>query len=368
MGLLGIMACHRLPQRPETSSSSFVRGVLVEEFSDWACIPCRSTAEFLDSLRERYPDLVIVRIPSGALDPGDPLYVPIVSVAQARMDLYGLDPAQGVPQVVIQGLWKDVGFSNEARVRWENYVTEAGSESPRVTLELLQALLDPDSAGGMLGVRLKGDLDPGDRVFLMILEDSLSLRAPNGETLFSHILRDIQPLSGEPADTVLSLPFSVPSSVDRVDHVTLAVVLQNVDSLKVVNALALPLVSFSTQPRFTLRLVPESDRDTVVNVGTYTVIHYTLENLRAEAHPVDVTVTADSTTPLPGDWSVFLCVLGRCRNTMSLVDTLPSSAVDSLFSVDVLPGSADTMGFILEVRSLLDSTRMVRHIRVQARN
>ncbi len=357
--------CHRVPPAPESTPGTLSHGVVVEEFADWACIPCKATAQLLDSLQLVYPGLVVIRYASGALDPGDPLYVPVAGEVDARTALYGVDLSLGVPVVRVQGGHQDRGYAEEYALRWARWIEEAGRDTPRLRLHLLQATRRPDATGGEVSVRLEGSVRPGDRVMLYLLEQGIALQAPNGETTFSHVFRGGFPVDGVPVDTVVRLPFSVPPSVQHPESLQAVVFVQNMDSLIILDALSIPWRDMQTSFSPTLRLTPDTARDTTVAVNTYTVFHFRLENLRPEVHPVDVRLEPDSTTPVPAGWGLFLCVGGRCLNTTQLVDSMPAGAVDSLFSADVLPTTPDTVRLILRVRSLLDSTDLQVPLRIQ---
>ncbi len=358
-GLAGVVStCHRVPQAPEPTPTSFLHGVVVEEFADWACIPCKATARVLDSLQQIYPDLVVVRYASGALDPGDPLYTPVAAEVDARVAFYSLDLSLGVPVVRIQGRYQDRGYAEEYAVRWGRQVEEAGKDTPRVRLELLRATVSPDTSGGEVDVRLRGSLLSGDRVMVYVLEKGIALQAPNGETRFSHVFRGGNPVDGVLVDTVVNVPFTIPASVLHPESTEVVVFVQNRDSLNILDAILLSFQELSPVFTPTLRLTPDTARDTTVPVNTYTVFHFQLENLRADPHPVDVRVEPDSLHPVPPGWGLFICVNGRCLNTTQVVDTLQPGGVDSLFSVDVLPGTPDSGTLWLRIRSLMDSTRL----------
>jgi hypothetical protein len=165
-------------------------------------------------------------------------------------------------------------------------------------------------------------------------------------------------VEGVPADTVVNVPFTIPASVLHPESTEVVVFVQNGDSLNILDAQRLSIQDLSPAFTPTLRLTPDTARDTTVPVNTYTVFHFQLENLRADPHPVDVRVEPDSAYPVPSGWGLFICVNGRCLNSTQVVDTLQPGGVDSLFSVDVLPGTPDSGTLWLRIRSMMDSTRL----------
>ncbi len=156
------------------------RMVLGELFTNTGCGPCVSANDYFDDIyADVEEDFVMVRYHVSWPSSADPFYMYNTSQPTTRKDFYGVS---GVPYLAYNGVNRSWSSATEAAIRttaeggadYAIMLTPVGLDSVRVTIT-------PDPGAAAAEVKL----------FIITTEDSIHFSAPNGQTLFMQVMRDM---------------------------------------------------------------------------------------------------------------------------------------------------------------------------------
>ena len=160
------------------------RRVLAELFTSTTCGPCYSANTYLDSTFHYYAETTsLIRYHTWWPSPGnDPFYLANPSQNEARVNYYNID---AVPTIVVDG-----NVQSENYTRWRSILTNRASVYSPLEIEL-----DMGTFGlARITLHAEEDFPTGtERIFLVIVEDSIHYNAPNGQRIFYQVMRKIFP-------------------------------------------------------------------------------------------------------------------------------------------------------------------------------
>ncbi|MBS1493450.1 MAG: Omp28-related outer membrane protein [Bacteroidetes bacterium] len=188
--------------------------VLVELFTNTSCVPCVAANTYLDGITDT--NIVIIRTHT-TLYPNDPFYLYNPTDNGARQTYY--NAANANPQAFLFGTYMGIFNANN----WTNQLN-AKLNSSRNMGVTINRTYDSTSRTGNLNISINqtSGSSVGDLVyFIAITENDLHYNAPNGETVFEQVLRDM--LTGPNGDALtissgqtvnLSKSFTLPSEIN----------------------------------------------------------------------------------------------------------------------------------------------------------
>jgi hypothetical protein len=223
------------------------RKVLGELITNTGCSPCKPANDTLDAIYASNPEeLVFIRYHGWWPSSGDPFYQANIPENQARIYYYGADYA---PHFHINGSVDGGSSRNE----WRSMLQDQHDNTRAPLTITLTGDYDTLTQDWTIIAELFGTgkiTDTNLKLRYAITEDSIHYNAPNGQTIFHQVFRDMFPnTSGVPitidhGQTVVDTQdFTVnPSWVGRNCYV--AVFLQNDDNHKVLQSNKIALTAF----------------------------------------------------------------------------------------------------------------------------
>jgi len=206
--------------------------VLVELFTNTSCVPCVNANTYLDGITDT--NVVIIRTHT-TLYPNDPFYLYNPVDNGARQTYYGA--ANANPMAFLFG--RDMGIYNQTN--WTNQLN-AKLNSSRNMGVTLNRTYDSTTRAGVVNIAINqtSGTNVSDLVYhVAITEDEMAYNAPNGETLFEQVLRDM--LTSPNGDALnissgqsvsLQKSFTLPAEINDV-HSSIVVFTQSVSTKEV---------------------------------------------------------------------------------------------------------------------------------------
>ena len=197
-----------------SSISPSTNKVLVELFTNTSCIPCVAANQYLDAVTN--PNVIIMRVHT-TLYPNDPFYLYNTTDNGERQTYY--NSANANPKGFLLGTF----MGNYNANNWTNSLN-AQLEATRKMGIVINRGYDTISRAGNLNVAISqnsGTTVSDVVVHIAITENGLIYNAPNGETHFEQVLRDLITAPGGDALNIspgqtLSFPksFTIPPAIN----------------------------------------------------------------------------------------------------------------------------------------------------------
>lgn len=189
--------------------------VLVELFTNTSCIPCVAANQYLDAVTN--PNVIIIRTHT-TLYPNDPYYLYNPTDNGARQTYY--NAANANPKAYLLGAF----MGNYNANNWTNGLNAQLSASRNIGI-VLNRTYDTTARTGILNIAINQSAGAtvSDLVFhIALTENGLNYNAPNGETHFEQVLRDLitspngDALNISAGQTVNLAPmnFNIPSEIN----------------------------------------------------------------------------------------------------------------------------------------------------------
>ena len=300
--------------------------ILVEQITNYKCAPCRGAGEVLDSLHALYPDKIfLVRVHVNQPYPGDPIYNP---GSDTIVSYYSLNPSSGVPILLIDGDYSEVGFDDAQRedyaTRWFNKMVELSQEPEEYQLDIrayrtsmgIHVELNPDKP-----------LNQSHVPFIAITERHAPL--PSGSVKpYSHYAMRYLVKGSLEADVVIDSTWN-PDSLFAIGHVH--------DASKKVIAVrgrepgtAFIAYFLSTGTHY---------HDTTVQLNGEANFDMHIENFMPE--PTIYTLKLDN---VPRDWTSVVCIGNACVSGTIASDTLQPGEIKEgdYFHFTIIPTTNDS--------------------------
>lgn len=308
------------------------RIVLGELFTNTGCGPCVSANDHFDDI---YPDVdeifVMVRYHVSWPSSADPFYMYNTSDPTTRKNFYGVS---GVPYLALNG--ENISWSAGSIP----YIRTEADEDAQYSVELVPLGLD--------SVRVIVTPDPGAdavtvKLFIITTEDSIHYSAPNGQTLFMQVMRDMLTGGGGlriDLDGETPFVYSVPLIIDEdfvLENMHIVGFIQDATSDVVYNAGFAPLhareayaysVTTSGPPMYIIS--PEEDVD----------FPFLLRNDGASEDRYHIWVVSDD---VPEGWRAECTMEGMSFDSMAV--NIPG-VMSQGFTLNVSPAGAVGMGEI----------------------
>jgi len=175
--------------------------VLVELFTNTSCLPCVAANTYLDDINKlsgvtnNDTNVIIIRIHT-SLFPGDPFYLFNTKDNGARIQYYNVITNP-------RGYLNGVTMGNYSSGTWTSLINTQLAVIKPISF-LITPVFDTVSYTGTVNLQVAqtGAVNETDlRLYLAIVEDSISYNAPNGETLFENVLRYF--LTSENGDPII---------------------------------------------------------------------------------------------------------------------------------------------------------------------
>lgn len=213
-------------------SASSTNKVLVELFTNTSCVPCVAANQYLDAITDT--NIIIIRTHT-TLYPNDPFYLYNTTDNGARQTYYSA--ANANPQAFLLGSF----MGNFNANNWTNKLNAGLGASREMGVAVGRTY---DSVSRNVNLNLVISQNSGSAVSDLVLhvavtESEISFNAPNGETVFEQVLRDLVTSPGGDALNIspgqtLSIPKSFTLPVQLNDrHSSVIVFTQSVSTKQV---------------------------------------------------------------------------------------------------------------------------------------
>lgn len=178
--------------RPIVTSNTNEGKVLVELFTNTSCIPCVPANQYLDNIlflqgvTSNDSNVIIIRVHT-TLFAGDPFYLFNPEVNNARQTYY--NAANSNPRGYLLGNFMGAFNGNN----WTTQINSKIGTTLDYNLNLGNSYNSSNNSG-ILSVeanQVSGSNLNDLRLFVAVVENELQFNAPNGETEFENILRDM---------------------------------------------------------------------------------------------------------------------------------------------------------------------------------
>ncbi len=188
-------------------SSASDRMVLGEMFTNWGCSPCQPANDELDRFAPLHPNLAVIRYHTWWPNGADPFYLENTGENTVRTNYYQ-PGSKIVPRFFVDGII-DGGSSYSL---WETMVTGRESIQSPLTIDLDGTYNSGTRSGTVVAYIEATDVIglTNQRLHFVLTESDIYLNAPNGQTVFHEVMRDMLPTSsGElvslssPGDTLV---------------------------------------------------------------------------------------------------------------------------------------------------------------------
>ena len=330
---------------PQTGGSA---PVLVELFSNDACVHCPEAEEIIDSLMQADSNLYLINYHVGVPDANDPFYLADSEDINARIVYYYGSTDPGTPYLVFNGVASYTGTSGAPS--WGAKIQELHNRDYRKVLNL-SGVYNTATRSGTLYVSVDTTFD-GAKIRVAMVESGIHYQAPNGDTLYNYLLRDMmggaEGASGDSAAFVFEInPSMNPDSVDFV------VFLQDDNTKEVVDVAKIALddlASSVAQP------VDVYTADSVLSVPQELQVatRIYIRNNQSVDDTFYLSVDRDS---LDSVWLVSLC--GEyCLPFLHTIDTVAAGEIDGTYQVEFYHSDSTVPSGVVWVKvwSLTDST------------
>jgi|GEM_PF-1398447 len=172
------------------NSPATQRTVLGELFTNWDNAGCLPANEELDGFAPLHPNLALIRYHTWWPGATDPFYLENTTENTVRTDYYQ-PGSKSVPRFFADGL---VDGGSEYWT-WENLVMVRELVASPLAMSV-DGSYDPGTRSGSTHVRIEvidlmGPYDP--TLHFVITESNIPLSAPNGQTVFHQVMRDMLP-------------------------------------------------------------------------------------------------------------------------------------------------------------------------------
>ncbi len=340
-GLIVLTACKK--KEDGGGEEALPYPVVVEQVTNYMCVPCKGANEIVDSLDEVYGDkLIVVRYHANDPYVGDPVYT---SYTDSVLSLYGLNTSDGVPITVIGGDYNEHGYDDTRRgdyvERWNNLILERGQRVPKYSLTVSSLVGD---SMAVIDVSTSPSKAASDVVRTMLAEYHVPLPSGSVKPYSNYAVR---------AGTNSTHAEFVVDTSWNLDNLYVTVVVNSSDGT-VLGAYQ------SKAGTYTLSNV-SNDGDTTAPLNEYTTVYLRMEN-RTDR---DLSLTF-KLSGIPRDWSNTIC-WGMClSDTLMVSNTLPagSTTPDHGMYFAVYPTTIDTADITVRVY-LNDDPRVFRELKVR---
>ncbi len=280
----------------------FVNPVLVEQFTNYNCIPCKGANEIVDSLQILYPDKVFtIRYHVNFPYPNDPLYTPY---SDSAVSYYNLNLSQGVPITIILGSYIEIGYDDALRSdyiqRWFNKMKELSKNSPFYNAS---GIIEYFGNSVNVNISLDKNLSSNHKANIYITEYNVQLPSGSAKPYSNFALRK--------AFNGLNASFEIDTSWKIQDLHTVFVVRDE-------NRNILSLWQGKVSSGFeVLSYKLQSDSIVSILLNETFKFYLKLKNNTNQTQKIIIDVSG-----LPRDWIPTLCFKGVCRNTTNVIDSL----------------------------------------------
>jgi len=341
-GLIILTACKKKGEDGE-ADGGLPYPVVVEQVTNYLCVPCKGANEIVDSLDGAYGDkLVVVRYHANDPYTGDPLYT---TYTDSLLSLYGLSTSDGVPITIIGGDYSEHGYDDTRREdyvsRWVNLIKERAQNVPRYSITATSTVGD---SLVVIDVSLNPGKAASDVVRTMLTEYNAPLPSGSVKPHSNYAVR---------AGTNSTHAEFVVDTSWNVDNLYVTVVVNSSDK-KVVGSYQ------AKAGTYTLSNL-SNDGDTTAPLNQYTTVYLRMEN-RTDR---DLNLTF-RLSGIPRDWSNTIC-WGVCLSDTTMVsNTLSAGATtpDHGMYFAVYPTTVDTADITVRVY-LNDDPRIFRQLKVR---
>ena len=317
--------------------------VVVEQVTNYMCVPCKGANEIIDSLDEAYGDkLVVVRYHANDPYVGDPVYTPYTD---SVLSLYGLSTSDGVPITVIGGDYSEHGYDDTRRddyvERWNNLILERGQNVPKYAVSATSLVGD---SLAVIDVSLNPGKAASDVVRTMLTEYHVPLPSGSVKPYSNYAVR--AGTNSTHAEFVVDTSWNTANL-----YVTVVV---NSSDKKVVGA-------YQGKAGTYLLSNVSNDGDTTAPLNQYTTVYLRMEH-RTDR---DLNLTF-KLSGIPRDWNNTIC-WGMCLSDTNMVsNTLPAGATTPEHGMyfAVYPTTVDTADITVRVY-LNDDPRVFRQLKVR---
>ncbi len=341
VGLIVLSACKKKENGGDEGGLPYP--VVVEQVTNYMCVPCKGANEIIDSLDEAYGDkLIVVRYHANDPYVGDPVYTPYTD---SVLSLYGLSTSDGVPITVIGGDYSEHGYDDTRKddyvEKWNNLILERGQRVPKYSISATSLVGD---SLAVIDVSLSPGKAASDVVRTMLTEYHVPLPSGSVKPYSNYAVR---------AGTNSTHAEFVVDTSWNTGNLYVTVVVNSSDG-KVVGAYR------GEAGTYTLKNVSNGG-DTTAPLNQYTSVYLRMEN-RTDR---DLNLTF-KISGIPRDWSNTIC-WGMClSDTFMVSNTLPAGSTTPEHGMyfAVYPTTLDTANITVRVY-LNDDPRIFRELKVR---
>ena len=325
-----VLSCKRATEPEEMG---LLNPILVEQITNYKCAPCKGASEILDSLHSLYPNkILLLRIHVDEPYPGDPIYNP---GADTIVSYYSLNPSAGVPILLIDGNYSEVGFDDAQR---EDYATRWFNKMVELSQEPAEYRLDIKAYRTSMGIHINLNPDKPlsqDHIpFIAIAEKHAPLPSGSVKPYSNYAMRHLVKGNLE-ADVVIDSTWN-PDSLFVIGHIHDA-------SRKVVAVdgrdpeTAFIVYFLSTGTHY---------HDTTVQLNGEANFDMHIENRMPE--PTLYTLKLNN---VPRDWMSIVCIGNACVSGTIASDTLEPGEIKEgpYFHFTIIPTTSDSVVIEAEI-------------------
>ena len=335
--------------------------VVAECFTNIGCVHCPEAESIMASYLQEDTNLLVINYHVGIPLGNDPFYLADSAEINRILNFYFPEGLQGTPGIVFNGTVRYEGVS--AAPIWPGIIDSLHDLERAVTMTG-EGEYSPDTRSGWIKVYVSGDIESGLYLKGLLLESGIEYQAPNGDTLYDHLVRDIIPdPSGIPVDSEGSyrLDFSLSEDIEA-ENSEIVVIIQDASTKFIEWAIRFPISELpEPQPGYSFEFhVSDTILNVPVNLLTTTRLY--LENTGTLNDIYLIEVIRDSLAE--PQWSVSLC-REVCLPYLTAYDTIPAGERDTSYTIDFIHwNETDPPGFVI-VRvtsqgdtSLVDSSKI----------
>lgn len=304
---------------PEVTQGAYDKNVVIEDLTAVWCVNCPQVHENLKEVKNEFGEkVIIISYHSNINDPfGN-------QKTEERIKIY--HEKEEFPIVIIDGEKKIVGTGSSKEIK-----KEVESRINCGTDIMFTMQWDGDS----LLFKIVSDslLNVDSLMLLMIIvEDSIFYKCPNGETLLFNVARDIEKsmVHVVPGETISLKMYPKVNESWNSSHIRIAGILQNPENLYIYQGNE---INFSVSFEF---LVEDTLKE-IDTTGQLVEFEFWIKN--NNNFPINVKVDTLSSTEIPEDW-VFSVCSDVCR-PVPFTDEIKENSTKK-YSLDVFPNSSGT--------------------------
>ncbi|NPB04145.1 MAG: hypothetical protein GXO39_07020 [Thermotogae bacterium] len=316
--------------------------VVVEQVTNYMCVPCKGSAEIIDSLDEAYDDKVVV-VRYHVNDPytGDPLYSPY---SDSLLNFYGLNTSEGVPITVIGGDYREHGYDDTKRddyaQKWFNVMQERSQIEPKYH-PTVSSLMGDSLVVIDVSTSSKAS---SDVVRTLLTEYDAPLPPSAVKDHSNYVVR--AGINSSHAEFVLD-------SAWNDNNLFVTVIINSYDG-KVVGSYQGKVETYTLENL-------SNDGDTIAPLEEYTMVYLRMKSKSGRDLPLTFRLEG-----IPRDWNNTIC-WGVClSDTNAVSNTLEagSTTPDHGMYFSVYPTTIDTADITVKVH-LQDDPRVFRQLKVR---